>query len=211
MSLLRYATLVCLGFLLHLPALARPLCADELRLNEFMAGPASDWDGSGTFSSRDDEWVEIANAGTTPASLDGWYLTDADSIPRYAFSGTLDPGAVRIVFGGQSVEWERASGHPVFGLSLGNSGDEILLWHGVGGDSSVVDRYAYGSHEAAADRAVGLSPDGTAWQLYDHLNPYTGTLLPAGNGCDPTPAQANVCGSTPAATSTWGRLKSRYR
>src|SRR5256885_1351848 len=56
-----------------------------LRINEFLAGPARDWDGSGTFSSRDDEWVEVMNPGATVTALDGYFLTDGDSIPRYAF------------------------------------------------------------------------------------------------------------------------------
>ena len=48
---------LCLLFALptHISAAATPACADTpLRINEIMAGPARDWDGNGTFSSRDD-------------------------------------------------------------------------------------------------------------------------------------------------------------
>src|SRR5437899_5972872 len=63
----------------HLPALAHPACADSpLHLNEVMAGPARDWDGSGLFSSRDDEWVEVVNVGLETLDLVGWLLTDGD-------------------------------------------------------------------------------------------------------------------------------------
>ena len=83
---------LCLLFALplHLPATATPACADgPLRLNEFMAGPARDWDGSGAFSSRDDEWVEVVNTGATPLDLSGYFITDGDSIPRMGLAGTL--------------------------------------------------------------------------------------------------------------------------
>src|SRR5262247_1023979 len=86
----------------------------DVRLSEILAGPARDWDGSGAFSSRDDEWIEIVNGGTTPADLAPYFVTDGDSLPRFGFTGTLAPGAVLLVTGSMSVTWERATGHPVF-------------------------------------------------------------------------------------------------
>jgi hypothetical protein len=192
---------------------ARPADAQPgLLLNEILAGPATDWDGSGAYSSRDDEWVEVVNAGATPLDLAGFLITDADSLPRYALAGTLPPGGRLLVTGRMSYDWERAEGHPAFGLSLGNSGDTVMLWQVTGPDTVLVDAYTYRSHEAAADRAVGRSPDGSgAWALFDGLNPYTGTLLPPGNGCAPTPGAENVCGGTPATPASWGRVKALYR
>jgi hypothetical protein len=196
----------------QLPAFATPACAQGLQINEILAGPARDWDGSATVSSRDDEWVEVRNAGAAPLDLAGFFLTDGDSIPRFAFTGVLDPGERRVVFGGDAVVWERDNGYPVFGLSLGNTGDAVLLWHVSGPDTTLIDSYAYRSHEAAADRSAGRLPEGEAtWVVFDGLNPYTGTTPPQGTGCAPTPAAANVCDSTPAAEATWGAVKSRYR
>lgn len=206
---LGFTTLLFLS--VHLPSNAAPACADGLVINEILAGPASDWDGSGAFSSRDDEWIEILNTSAVPLGLNGFFLSDADSTPRYGFSGTLAPGATQVVFGRHSVDWERANGQPVFGLSLGNSGDSVLLWHVSGTDTVLVDRYDYRSHEAAADRAAGRAVGTLAWQLFDARNPYTGTLLPAGNGCAPTPAATNACVSTPTRSASWGRIKSLYR
>lgn len=196
-----------------LPVSAGPACADTpLRINEFCAGPARDWNGDGTFSSRDDEWIEVVNTGVVAATLDGWLLTDADSLPRLALTGSLGPGERRLLFGRDSYDWERATGHPAFGFSLGNSGDAVLLWHVEGPDTVLVDAYAYRSHEAAADRAVGRWPDaGAEWALFDALNPYLGTTPPPGTGCAPTPGAANLCGLTPARPATWGRIKSLYR
>ncbi len=183
-----------------------------LRLNEFVAGPARDWDGSGAFSSRDDEWIEVVNTGGVTLDLAGTIITDGDSIPRFAFSGTLAPGGRRVVFGKDAYDWERATGHPAFGLSLGNTGDAVLLWVIAGVDTQLVDAYTYTSHEAAADRAVGRVPDGSGiWALLDGLNPYSGTTPPPGTGCVPTPGAVNTCDLTPTRHVTWGRVKTIYR
>ncbi len=205
---------LALAFLLlpHLPASATTACADSpLLLNEILPGPARDWDGSGAFSSRDDEWVEVVNLGGVALDLSSYFITDGDSIPRYAFTGTLAAGARMIVFGKNAYDWERANGKPAFGLSLANSGDAVMLWHIAAAETLKVDSYSYTSHEAAADRAIGRLPEGGAWALFDGLNPYTGTTPPPGNGCNPTPGAQNVCESTPARAVTWGRVKTLYR
>ena len=194
-----------------LPVPASAAAAPDVRLSEILAAPARDWDGSGAFSSRDDEWIEIVNGGATVQDLAPYFVTDGDSIPRFGFAGTLAPGATLLVTGAMSVAWERATGHPVFGLSLGNTGDRVLLWKATGADTSLVDEYAYKPHEAAADRATGRTPDGGEWRLEDQLNPYAGTTPPLGTGCPPTPGAANTCGIVPARQTSWGRLKALYR
>ena len=202
----------CLGFTLGLLCYAPLASAATLGLNEFCAGPSHDWDGNGVFSSRDDEWVEVVNTGATPLDVSSFFLTDGDSIPRFAFSGTLGAAEHRVVFGSESLAWEKATGHPAFGLSLSNTGDEVILWQVTGSDTEVVDRYHYLTHEAGSDRSVGRFPDGTgAWTLFDSLNPYTGGLTPPGTGCAPTPGQANQCNTTPTLRTTWGGVKVRYR
>jgi hypothetical protein len=180
-------------------------------LNEFMAGPARDWNGDGSYSSRDDEWIEVFNPGAAALDLTPYLITDGDRLLRYALTGTLGAGGRVVVTGRESYDWEKATGFPAYGLSLGNSGDTVMLWIVTGGDTTLVDSYVYKSHEAAADRAVGRVPDGGAWVLLDSLDPYTGTLLPQGTGCAPTPGSANVCDDTPTRPETWGRLKTLYR
>lgn len=207
-SLLVTATLSAAPLAAH----ALPACASTIRINEILAGPARDWDGSGAFSSRDDEWVELLNTGTLPVDLAGHLLTDGDSIPRMALSGVLGPGERVVITGKQSYDWERAAGYPAFGLSLGNTGDSVVLWEIAGAETLVVDAYAYRAHEAAADRASGRASGASGeWVLFDGLNPYVGTLLPHGNGCEPTPGAENVCEQTPARAVTWGRVKTIYR
>ncbi len=196
---------------LSLLAWTAPRAHAGLVINEFVAGPARDWDGNGTISTRDDEWIEVYNDRVTTLDLTGFYLTDGDTLPRYGFAGSLAPHGRIIVFGSNSVDWERATGHPVFGLSLGNTGDRVMLWHAVGTDTTLVDQYAYVAHEASSDRAVGRATDGGEWKLLDGLNPYTGTTAPLGTGCVPTPGAPNNCAPTPTLRASWGRLKSLYR
>ena len=183
----------------------------SIKLNEFLAGPARDWDGSGAVSTRDDEWVEVVNTGSALVDLQGYLITDGDRLPRYALSGTLAPFGFRVVYGKDSFDWEKANGFPAFGLSLGNTGDTVLLWQVVGPDTVLVDSYTYLSHEAAADRAVGRIPDGGAWSLEDALNPYAGSTPPPGTGCSPSPGSPSLCGVTETRASTWGKVKVLYR
>jgi Lamin Tail Domain len=209
---LLYAALALCSVIALVPASATPACAQSpLRLNEILPGPATDWNGSGSFSSRDDEWIELWNADAATIDLTGYLVTDGDSLPRIALSGTLGPNAHRLIFGRESFEWEQANGFPAFGLSLGNSGDTVMLWKITGADTALVDSYTYRSHEAAADRAIGRLPDGGTWALFDGLNPYTGSTPPPGNGCSPSPGTSNHCDQTPARAITWGEVKTRYR
>jgi hypothetical protein len=196
---------------LVLLAIATSASAATLQIAEIMAGPARDWDGSGTFSSRDDEWVEVRNVSGGMLDLGGFLLTDGDTIPRYALSGSLAAGDRFVVYGKASFDWEHATGFPAFGLSLGNSGDAVMLWHVDGADTTLVDAYTYKSHEAAADRSVGRINDDGPWSLFDGLDPYTGTLQPGSTGCSPTPGEPNACGATESHASTWGGLKRRFR
>ncbi len=165
---------------------AQAAFADDLRLSEFLAGPARDWDGDGVFDSRDDEWVEVANAGASLVDLSAYRLADADSTIRYGFTGVLGPGQCLLVTGSQAVSWQRAQGRAVSGLSLNNSGDTVRLLRVSGADTVQVDSKTYNSIEGGSDRSVGrLVPSVDAWTLFDALNPYTGSGEPRGRGCDP--------------------------
>ena len=197
-----------------LPVAARPACAQAaaLRINEVLAGPGRDWNGDGAVSTRDDEWIEIVNPGPAPVDLSSFFVMDGDSIPRCGLSGLLGPGGHRQVTGKEAYDWEKATGHPAFGLSLANTGDRVTLWQVAGAETLFVDGVTYASAAAGTDRALGRSPDGgDGWVLFDQLNPYTGAGLPPGNGCAPTPGQPNVCDTTPTRAITWGALKGIYR
>jgi hypothetical protein len=200
----------------------------QVVVNEVMADPASDWNGDSTYSYRDDEWVEIYNAGNERVDLAPYWLSDSDSTLLFNFCGFLGARRHRVVFGSEVVEWQRANGVSAAGLRLNNSGDAVMLWIISGGtgaacgasDSApgsaapapvLMDEFEFLNHEAEDDRSSGLVPDGGGGRaLFDGLNPYTGGLEPQGNGCTPTPGGHNGC-ATAVEGRSWGSIKALYR
>ena len=70
---------------------------DELRITEFLAVNDTGLDDE----DRDEsDWIEIHNAGRSPASLDGWHLTDTrGNLTKWKFPAiTLQPDAYLVVF-----------------------------------------------------------------------------------------------------------------
>jgi len=183
-------------------------------LNEIMAGPASDWDGNGAYSSRDDEWLEIYNPGPGSLTLDGYFIADEGRKPVYGFSGTLDAGRCQVIFGSTAVAYQRSHSMSIYGLRLSNDGDTATLLHVAGADTVLVDSYTYNVYEAGSDRSTGRIPDGSAtWQIFDSINPYTGHVPPLGNGLAPTPGASNGGSPPPVAVhlTTWGQVRALYR
>jgi hypothetical protein len=188
-----------------------PIGAAQVRLNEIMADPDTDWDGDGITDSKNDEWVEIANTGGATVNLANYRLSDlsAGTEFRFALSGSLAPGEVAVFFGSAVVAWQQANGVSSFGLSFNNSGDTVYLYSIAGGDTTVADSYAYTTNEVRDNRAVGRMPSGIGpWVLFDGLNPYTGTELTA-TGCVPSPGGMTDC-ATATQELSWGQVKSRY-
>lgn len=188
-------------------------CPAQVVINEFLADPARDWDGDSLVNSRDDEWIEIINRGLGAVDLAGYRLADGDGRPvwRYEFSGTLDPGAVRLVYGSDSKSWEESNGFPVYGLSLNNAGDRIRLYRIAGADTTLIDSYAYAEVATRDDRTIGRRTDLPAvWVTFDAYNPCTSSCDPVGSGCYPTPSARNTC-VTATEPRTWGAIKSMYR
>lgn len=206
---LRIGFLVALLIAVALATAAGGVGAQVL-LNELMADPLFDWDRSGVYSSRDDEWVEIVNVGPTPVALEGYRVAGADTTWRYEFAGVLNPGAVRVVFGGESYQWEQANGAPLYGLRLNNTGGTLLLMRMTEGAPILVDSYTYLDLEAEDDRSSGRAPDGgPTWRLFDGMNPFSGSGLPTSTGCSPTPGGLIDC-PTAATAASWGAIKSRF-
>jgi hypothetical protein len=172
-------------FLLAPPALlagastARP----ELVLNEVLPAPASDWNGNGSFSSQDDEWVEIFNPGPGTVELSEYFVADAlgAASPRAGAAGPLAPGEHLFLTGEMAADWESAQGVPAVGLSLNNSGDTVYLFRGSGGTATAVDSVTWSGSDP--DVALGRLPDGGGWTGFD--------LLASGSGTQPTPGGSN--------------------
>ena len=181
-------------------------------LNEIMADPASDWDGDGVYDSRNDEWVELYNPGPGHVELSEFALSDETGLWTYGFAPGegLAVGETRVIYGGQSVLWQQANGQPQYGFRMSNDGDSVFLWQIAGGDTLLVDMRAFNTYEAEDDRSTGRNPDGTgAWEIFDALNPYSGTTPPAGNGLEPTPGLPNSGDPAPVPLlePSWGEVK----
>ena len=179
-------------------------------LNEVLADPDRDWDGDGSVSSRNDEWVAVVAAESLTA--DGYFLGDESGGFVYGFSGPLGVGEVQVVYGGEATAWETENGESATGLRLGNTGDTVTLWQVVGADTTLVDSYTFLDHEAENDRSSGRLPDGSGgWALFDGLTPYGGDTVPVGTGLLPTPGTANGEDvPTPTVSLTWGQIKALY-
>jgi hypothetical protein len=206
---MKFVASFCLFLIITIAAAG---CPAQVRLNEILADPVTDWNGDGEVNSKMDEWIEIINIGPSSVDLSGYRLGDlaGGTAWRFAFDGSLGAGDIRVVYGSEVVQWQADHGVSTNGLSLNNSGDSVFLYRLAGADTSVIDKYAYGAHEVLDDRAIGRRPDGVGgWVLFDGLNIYTGSLPPPGTGCMPSPGVPTVC-TTPAEEHTWGSIKSLY-
>lgn len=185
----------------------------QVHLNEMLADPNSDWNGDGTVDSKLDEWVEIVNVGSAAVDLSKFRISDASggTTFRFALSGSLGPGQVKVYFGSDVVAWQAANGISQQGLSLNNTGDTVFLYEVAAADPDIADSYTYVEKEVLDDRAVGRLPSGTGdWVIFDGLNPYKGTQPPTPTGCQPSPGAAPQC-PTPTHASTWGKVKALYK
>ena len=63
----------------------------------------------------------------------------------------------------------------------------------------------YEDHMAEDDRSSGFNLNLYDWDLFDALNPYSGSLVPGGTGCLPTPGTPNICDGLVANVGVLGR------
>ncbi len=185
-----------------------------LCVNEIMADPASDWDGDGTYNYRDDEWVEVYNAGPGHVELSEYLLSDETGLWTFGFEpgDVLSVGEARVIYGSESVAWQQSHGHSSYGFKMSNDGDTVILWQVAGSDTLLADSHTFNTYEADDDRSTGRNPDGIGdWEIFDALNPYGGSTPPPGNGLEPTPGLPNVGDPpVPVRSASWGAMKSLF-
>jgi hypothetical protein len=209
---MKYVAFFLFGLLIV--AAFAPASVAQIRLNEILADPGVDWDGDGVVDTKLDEWVEIMNTGGEAVDLAKYRISDAaaETEFRFALSGTLGPGEVRVYYGSEVVAWQAANGVSQLGLSLNNAGDTVFLYQVNGPDILVEDTRVYAAAEVLDDRSNGRLPQGTGgWVIFDGLNPYKGAQPPIPTGCSPSPGKEPDCPTTPTHSSTWGKIKSLYR
>ena len=135
----------------------------QIRLNEILGDPGTDWNGDGAVDSKLDEWVEVVNVGSSAVDLSKYRISDASAATefRFALSGMIGPGEVKVYFGSDVVAWQAANGVGQLGLSLNNAGDTVFLYEVNGAETLVNDTYTYATAEVADDRSVGRLPQGS--------------------------------------------------
>ena len=112
----------------------------QLQISELMAkNRASLVDSEGKFG----DWIEITNISAAPVSLAGWALSDSAGIDRLPLpEETLDPGAYRVFFCGES--FSIGEGESVYLLAPSREVMDELFCESVHADRSL-QRQADGS------------------------------------------------------------------
>ena len=151
------------------------------------AGDAGDTNGDGGRHTYQDEFVEIANLGTHPIDIGGYYLGD-DDVPveklfRFPDNTVLDTQAVVVLFGGgdMPVSERIFADDGRIGDGLANGGDTVRLLAPDG--STVVSKMTY---ENARQGISFARDDNGNYVLHNEI--YEGKSISIGrlgNGDDP--------------------------
>ena len=114
------------------------------------------------FSGTYPDLIELHNAGNSPASLDGWGLTDDAALPfKYAIppGTTLPAGAYLVIHASSSASVPA----PKTGFGLKDQGDTLTLTRSVADGGGVADSVAFGNQ--LSDYSIGRRPADGAWDL----------------------------------------------
>ena len=124
----------------------------------------NEWMASNTRTVRDpadlqfQDWIELHNAGTEPADISGYGLTDDLTTPReYTFpDGTIIPAGGYLLVWADNQNNQEGPGqyHATFGLSA--AGDEINLFSPAG---VLMDRVDFNTHRQTNDVSQGRYPE----------------------------------------------------
>ena len=148
----------------------------QLVITEFLANPTSTPTAAAFNPLRrpkpaprpgtNDEYIELANLGSATLDLQGWTITDANSLsPRLVFYDPLElaPSNAVVVYGGPAGAFLPGLDTPAVaaqetsvGLALNNNGDAILLRNPRG---YLVARVVYGPDLVAPEGAMTRYPD----------------------------------------------------
>ena len=121
---------------------------------------------------RDDEFIELGNAGDVAIDLSGWSLTDREAIAVFPAATGLPPGGRLVatrnatsyaedVRSPADLTYDRGDARRMEGdaLRLADTGDEVLLLDAGG---AVVDAYVYGTSSYAGSGWTGSPADAPA-------------------------------------------------
>ncbi len=130
---------------------------DALKINEFMA--SNIYAQLNPDYSDFEDWIELYNAGNTPVSLSGIFLTDDFSVPfkwQLPANAVIAPKAFFIIWADELNHDNHAS------FKLSESGEQIALYYSNG---TVIDSVTFGNQ--LDDVSYGRFPDGgDTWYFF---------------------------------------------
>jgi len=156
-----------------LGSLAQAACPDVF-ISEFMASndrTLNDEDGD------DSDWIEIFNSGSTPTSLNGWFLTDkANNLVKWRFPDVfVSPNGYLVIFASEKDKTNpTGSLHTNFKLSA--DGEYLAL---ISPTANVISEFAPAYPKQFTDVSYGRTPG-----MPEVLGYFT----------QPTPAEPNASG-----------------
>ena len=169
--------------------------------NELHIDPANDIsgdaNGDGTRDSKEDEFIELVNTGSTAFDLSGYYMTDntePNLAPRHIFpTGTVvDSGQAIVIFGGGIPTSPTNFGGAVVqtasenndGVGLGNDGKTLYVKNS---DGLTVLSQAYDATQGNANQSTTRSPDITGgFVSHSGVTAANGALFSPGMKLDST-------------------------
>jgi secreted trypsin-like serine protease len=139
----------------------------NLVINEILADPPVGYDANrdGVADTRQDEFLELVNAGDAPLDLSGASVADLVGVRGTLPAGTvLEPGGVLLVFGGGAPSgFDVATA--VVPVPLNNDGDHISI---ISPDGTVLAEASYGG-EGGRDYSLVRSEEATRAAFIPHL------------------------------------------
>lgn len=192
-------------------------CSAQLIINEILYDPsnsglAGDANGDGVYDQTQDEFIELVNTGSVAIDVSRYRIYD-----RVLSSGlrtlrhtvgagrVLAPGAALVIFGGGTavgtfggaqVEVDRGTA----GLSLGNSGEAVIITDSSGRTVDSLDTDAWSDNP---NESYTRSPDLTGAYV-QHGTARAGVLFSPGTRIDGTPfAVTAAVRSVEGGVSVW--------
>ena len=133
-------------------------------INEINADPSNnengegDANGDGTANFSEDEFVELYNTGAVAIDMENFTLSDGSSVRHIFPAGTiLQPNSFITVFGGgtpTNIPGIAQVASEGGGLSLSNSGDQVILQDNNGAELATYEYTGAGNNQS-----IGRNPD----------------------------------------------------
>lgn len=175
-------------------------CSAQLIINEILYDPSNtalqgDANGDGTYDQVQDEFIELVNTGSGSLDVSRYRIYDrvlatgVRTLRHTVAAGhILPPGGALVIFGGGSavgsfggaqVEVDRGTA----GLSLGNSGEAVIITDSSGNRVDSIDTDALSDNP---NESYTRSPDLTG-AFIQHGNARAGVLFSPGTYIDGSP------------------------